>query len=191
MAEHAEGETYCAYVSVEVNGNPLPRHYWGASQGVEWGYLGSGPEALAYDLLAYEYGETLARNHLHNFTESVVAQFPHYVSAAPGPHLEWTLTAAAMEEWLQQQGRPERIRVYVPHDMWEDPGNGIPVSTVYARFLPECRLVLALELLNTSPVGYRQVVSAKEQELRTSAEGWLIWYDVRAVDSNEYELFRV
>jgi hypothetical protein len=190
MAERPDGETYCAYVSVEVNGNPLPRHYWGSSHGVEWGYLGSGPEALAYDLLAFEYDETLARNHLHSFTEGVVAQFPRYVSAEPGPHLEWSLTAAQMQEWLQEQGRPEPIRVYVPQDMWEDWGSGTPVSTVYARFLPDRRLVLGLELLNTSPMGYRQVVSAKEQELRTSPEGWLIWYDARAVDPSEYQLYR-
>jgi hypothetical protein len=95
-----------------------------------------------------------------------------------------------MQEWLQEQGRPEPIRVYVPHDMWEDSGSGTPVSTVYAHFLPDRRLVLGLELLNTSPMGDRQVVSAKEQELRTSFEGWLIWYDARAVDPSEYQLYR-
>jgi hypothetical protein len=189
MVEGSNGASYCAYVAVEVDGQPLPAHYW-QSRGVEWGYLGAGPQALAYDILTHEYGETLARNHLEAFTAAVVAQLPSHISKDAGVHLEWTLTSAAIREWLLQQGRPERIRVYVPQDDWDVDADSIPRTTVVARFLPDRRLKLELALEYSATSAYRKVLAAKEQELREDPGPWLLWYDVREVGQDEYLLFR-
>jgi hypothetical protein len=189
MASRPEGGIYCAYVAVEVNGQPLPIHYR-QSRDVEWGYLGAGPQALAYDILTHEYGETLARNHLQAFTEAVIAQLPSYVSKDEGAHLEWTLTSAEIRDWLLKQGRPEHVRVYVPSDDWTVGADGIPRTTVVARFLPDRRLRLELALEYTDTSIYRKVLWAKEQELRADSGPWLLWHDVREVEPDEYLLFR-
>jgi transcriptional regulator with XRE-family HTH domain len=189
MAARPEGGIFCAYVAVEVDGQPLPMHYR-ESRDVEWGYLGAGPQALAYDILAHEYGETLARNHLHAFTENVVAQLPSYGSKDEGAHLEWALTSAEIRDWLLKQGRPEHIRVYVPLDDWTVGADGIPRTTVVARFLPERRLRLELALEYSDTSAYRKVLSAREQELREGPGPWLLWHDVREVAQDEYLLLR-
>jgi transcriptional regulator with XRE-family HTH domain len=189
MASRPEGGTCCAYVAVEVDGQPLPMHYR-QSRDVEWGYLGAGPQALAYDVLTHEYGETLARNHLQAFTEDVVAQLPSHVSKDEGAHLEWTLSSDAIRDWLLKQGRPEQVRVYVPSDDWTVGADRVARTTVVARFLPDRRLRLELALERTDTSAYRKVLSAWEQELRADLGPWLLWHNVREAGPDEYLLFR-
>jgi hypothetical protein len=172
---------------IEVDGRPRPAHYWDRAA-VEWGYPGVGPQALAYDLLVYEYGDTLARNHLSEFAEQIVARFPREVSGTPGVHQEWTLTGDAIREWLQQQGRPERIKVFVPPLEWVAQADGLPRMTIYTRFLPDRRLVLELERKPSGTTYVPVVRSAIEQELRPDPEPTLVWHDVPEGAKEEYYL---
>jgi hypothetical protein len=187
MVQRPDGVLYSEQLVVEVDGQPLPVHYWSGAA-VEWGYPGAGPQALAYDLLAYEYSDALARNHLAEFTEQVVAQLPREVSDRPGLAQEWTLTGTAIRDWLQQQGRPERIQVFVPALGWVAQPDGPPRMTIYSQFLPDRRLVLEL-VRQPSGTRYIPVVrSAVEQELQPDPAPWLVWHDVREVVKEEYYL---
>jgi transcriptional regulator with XRE-family HTH domain len=190
LAQRPDDEFYTAALVVEVNGQSLPTHYWNSS-GVEWGYLGAGPTALAYDLLVHEYNPTLARNHLQGFAEAVVARFPQAETGGPGSHLQWTLTGQEIRDWLLQQGRPDHISVYWAARDWVVRADGPVQMLVHAQFLPERRLVLELERReydhSTAPV----VRGAIEEEWRTGASAWLAWHYVRDVESSEYDLFQV
>jgi transcriptional regulator with XRE-family HTH domain len=187
MVQRADGVSYSDQLVVEVDGHPLPAQYWSGAE-VEWGYPGAGPQALAYDLLAYEYSDALARNHLAEFAGEIIAHFPREVSDHPGHQHEWTLTGAALHDWLQQQGRPERIQVFVPASGWIAQPDGPPQMTVYTQFLPDRRLVLDLER-KASGTRYIPVVqSVIEQELRPDPAPWLVWHDVREVGKEEYYL---
>jgi transcriptional regulator with XRE-family HTH domain len=188
LAARPDGESYTDQVVVEVNGQPLPAHYWNSS-GVEWGYQGAGPTALAYDLLAYEFDTTLARNHLTNFTEAVVARFPRVLTGDAGSHLQWTLSGQEIRDWLLQQGRPDHVSVYWSARDWVVRADGPAQMLVHAQFLPEHRLVLELERReyanSTTPV----VRWAIEEEWRTGASHWPAWHHVREVEPHEYFLF--
>jgi hypothetical protein len=48
---------------------------------------------------------------------------------------------------------------------------------------------LAVEVI-LDEYGYREPISAVEQELRTGAEPWLLWHYVRDVDLSELYLTR-
>jgi hypothetical protein len=143
---------------------------------------------LAYDLLAYEYGDALARNHLAEFAGEIIAHFPREVSDQPGIHQEWTLTGEQMREWLHQHGRPEQIKVFVPPVGWVAQAEGPPRMTVYTLFLPDHRLMLELERKSSGTRFIPIVRSATEQELRPDPAPWLVWHDVRDVAKEEYYL---
>lgn len=185
MVPDGKGDTYCESVSVLVNGHPLVAHYQD-SVSVEWGYLGAGPRALAYDILDYEFGESVARHHLHAFLEQVIAHWPTYVSKEPGFHLEWTLTRTELRAWMAQQPRPREIWVRIPADAWVAQKEGRPRATGYAEFLPGRRLVVEFILEEYETRGFAQVLTAMEQELRADPEPWLLWHNVREVDPSEY-----
>ncbi|HET7076697.1 MAG TPA: helix-turn-helix domain-containing protein [Chloroflexia bacterium] len=186
MVPDGRGGTYCEAVAVRVNGHPLVAHFRD-SVSVEWGYLGAGPRALAYDILSYEFGDSITRHHQHAFLEQVIARWPTYVSKEPGFHLEWTITRTELHAWMAQQPRPRPIVVQVPIDAWVAQTKGRPRATVYAEFLPGHRLAVEVIL---DEYGYREPISAVEQELRTGAEPWLLWHYVRDVDLSELYLTR-
>ncbi len=189
LAQRPDHALYTAALVVEVNGQPLPAHYW-YSSGIEWGYVGAGPTALAYDLLVHEFNPTLARNHLRGFVEAVVARFPQAETGGPGSQLQWTLTGQEIRDWLLQQERPDHVSVYWSAQEWVGQADGPAQMLVHAQFLPERRLVLELERQeydnSTAPV----VRKAVEEEWRVGSSRWPAWYYVRDVASSEYYLFR-
>lgn len=188
LAQRPDHELYTAALVVEVNGQPLPAHNWHSS-GIEWGYLGAGPTALAYDLLVHEFNPTLALNHLRGFVTAVVARFPQAETGGPGSQLQWTLTGQEIHDWLIQHGRPDHISVFWSAHDWVVREDGPAQMLVHAQFLPERRLVLELERReyenSTAPVVRRAI----EEEWRTGASRWPAWHYVRDVASSEYYLF--
>jgi hypothetical protein len=188
MAQRPDGATYTEALVVEVDGHPLPAHYW-QSTGVEWGYQGAGPTALAYDLLVHAFNAPLARNHLGSFADEVIARLLRETTSAPGLHLEWTLTSGEIHDWLRQQGRPERIQVYWSALEWVAQEEGTPRQLVATQFLPDRRLMLELERQEYETRYIPVVRWAVEQELRQNPPQWPVWSYVRDVAAGEYYLF--
>lgn len=171
-------------LEVTRNGLPLPAHYHG-STGIEWGYLGAGPAALAYDILSNELGTSVARYHHEAFQRQIVAKFPRSLNHPPGIHEEWSLTSEEISAWFSQQPIPSPLTVTLVYDAWRVPLEGDPVQTVVARYMPDRRLVVEVR---RGPDGW-VVQSAKQEEFRRyPGHGWA-WYEVRDARPNEYHLF--
>ena len=63
--------------SVFVNDTPLPPRYDlrnHSPDGFQWGYGGSGPAQLALAILAYEFGDSVAKHYYQDFKWRVIAR---------------------------------------------------------------------------------------------------------------------
>lgn len=101
-----------APVTVTVDGEPFAQLYRQALgydlPGVEWGYLGASPFALARAILTYEYGADIGTRYAHIFMRDVVALLPRERGG-----VEWSLDAEQIHLWfalvklIEQQVPPE------------------------------------------------------------------------------------
>jgi hypothetical protein len=191
MRLRPDGDTYCARTFARVDDEGLPQHHYDQGAGIEWGYLGHGPQTLAYDILAYEAGESLARYHHRAFHSDVVATLPHYVSHAPGVHLEWTLIGEEIRDWLRQQDRPHIISARLGLDIWRRGPDGRLHTLVSEQFLLDRRYALELELepFEHRPGEYQvKVLQIYEEQFAPLESGLPVWQCVRDVPSTQVSL---
>lgn len=59
-----------------------------------WGYGGSGPSALAYGMLTYEYGRDVAKVYCERFSDDVIEQLPKFLGG-----VEWVLETEQIHLW--------------------------------------------------------------------------------------------
>ena len=88
--------------SVFVNDTPLPPRYDlrnHSPDGFQWGYGGSGPAQLALAMLAYEFGNSVAKRYYQDFKWRFVARLRGDI---------WTTHSIALAEELKEIIR-ERI----------------------------------------------------------------------------------
>lgn len=86
----------CRSYQVEANGSPLdPRVdlHEHSSDGLAWGYAGSGPAQLALALLADALDDETALEHYQRFKRHVVAELPDD---------GWRLSEADIREWMAE-----------------------------------------------------------------------------------------
>lgn len=185
-----DGRVYVDDLWVLVDGHRLPLRSYLLSTGIEWGYLGSGPLALAYDLLVHEFGESLAGYHYKAFAYDFVCHLPapFRMRQVPGFHLEWTLTSSEIRHWLEKQPRPPSIEVHLNPHAWRVQEDGRICATVYEQFLLDRRFVFELELDDDEYKKGRWKINRRriyEEQLLPLDIGLLAWHYVRDVEGRD------
>lgn len=118
-----------------------------ASDALAWGYNGSGPLALAFALLADEFGEPIAWLYCRAYCDQVTAVLPQAARADTDTfreHLMWTLTSRDLRAWMLAAPLPDVVDGDVAIDAWEWTGPATLEARVAAEFYPGRRVAVRL-----------------------------------------------
>lgn len=93
----------------EVVGHSLPSLSWGEAGPINWGYVGSGPKLLAWNVLMLHGLHKGAADVLKKkFTEDVIARLPIKSTVLPSTRvLKWLEDNATSVAWAMEMGRAQ------------------------------------------------------------------------------------